>query len=130
MTGASRTFSESWYRVAAQRLCLRPVVRVHRQNFRGERWIVLENPFSNQYFRLRRGRLRVGGAVASDRTVEEVWQECLRRFPDGAPSQEAVIQLLAQLYFANLLQYDLAADSAQLLSATKNAVTASCASNS
>jgi putative peptide zinc metalloprotease protein len=43
-----------------------------------------------------------------------VWQECLDRFPDEAPGQEAVIQLLAQLYFANLLQYNLAADSAQL----------------
>ena len=38
----------------------------------------------------------------------------LNGFPDAAPSQEAAIQLLAQLYFANLLQYDLAADSAQL----------------
>ena len=53
----TKTFSESWYRVANQRICLRPVVRVRRQNFRGERWIVLENPFSNQYFRLRPGRL-------------------------------------------------------------------------
>ncbi len=114
MTGASRTFSESWYRVAGQRICLRPVVRVHRQNFRGERWIVLENPFSNQYFRLRPAAYELVARLRPDRTVEEVWQECLRRFPDGAPSQEAVIQLLAQLYFANLLQYDLAADSAQL----------------
>jgi putative peptide zinc metalloprotease protein len=46
--------------------------------------------------------------------VQEVWQQCLDRFPDEAPGQESVIQLLSQLYFANLLQYDLAADSAQL----------------
>ncbi len=44
-----KTFSESWYRVANQRICLRPGVNVRRQNFRGERWMVLENPFSNQF---------------------------------------------------------------------------------
>ena len=46
--------------------------------------------------------------------MEEVWKECLERFPDEAPGQEAVIQLLAQLYHANLLQYELASDTAQL----------------
>ncbi len=110
----SKTFSESWYRVANQRICLRPGVRVRRQNYRGERWIVLENPFSNQYFRLRPAAYEFVSRLQPDRTVETAWQQCLERFPDEAPSQEAVIQLLSQLYFANLLQYDLAADSAQL----------------
>ena len=91
-----------------------PGVRVRRQNYRGERWIVLENPFSNQFFRLRPAAYEFVARLRPDRTVEEVWQECLDRFPDEAPGQEAVIQLLSQLYFANLLQYDLAADSAQL----------------
>ncbi|MDE3068723.1 MAG: hypothetical protein KGJ60_14405 [Verrucomicrobiota bacterium] len=109
-----KTFSESWYRVANQKICLRPVVRVRRQNFRGDRWMVLENPFSNQYFRLRPAAYEFVSRLRPDRTVEEAWQQCLDRFPDAAPSQEAAIQLLSQLYFANLLQYDLAADSAQL----------------
>ncbi|HEX3890432.1 MAG TPA: hypothetical protein VHX90_06225 [Verrucomicrobiae bacterium] len=109
-----KTFSESWYRVANQKICLRPVVKVRRQNFRGERWIVLENPFSNQYFRLRPAAYEFVSRLRPDRTVEQVWQQCLERFPDVAPSQEAVIQLLSQLYFSNLLQYDLAVDSAQL----------------
>jgi putative peptide zinc metalloprotease protein len=110
----TKTFSESWYRVANQKICLRPVVLTRRQNFRGERWIVLENPFSNQYFRLRPAAYEFVARLRPDRTVEQVWEQCLERFPDEAPSQEAVIQLLSQLYFANLLQYDLAADSAQL----------------
>jgi len=109
-----RTFSESWYRVANQRLCLRPSVQVRRQNFRGECWMVLENPVSNQFFRLRPAAYEFVARLRPDRTVQEVWQQCLERFPAEAPSQESVIQLLAQLYFANLLQYDFAADSAQL----------------
>lgn len=110
----SATFSESWYRVANQRLSLRPGVKVRRQNYRGERWVVIENPFNNQHFRVRPAAYEFIARLRSDRTVEEVWQQCLDRFPDDAPGQEAVIQLLSQLYFAGLLQYDLAADSAQL----------------
>ncbi len=110
----SKTFSESWYRVANERISLRPGVRVRRQNFRGERWIVLENPFSNEFFRLRPAAYEFVSRLRSDRTVEAAWRACVEKFPDEAPSQEAVIQLLAQLYYANLLQYELAADSAQL----------------
>jgi putative peptide zinc metalloprotease protein len=114
MADAPATFSESWYRIANQRICLRPGVKVQRQNYRGERWFVLQNPFSNQFFRLRPAAYEFVARLRPDRTVQEVWQECLHRFPDDAPGQEAVIQLLAQLYLANLLQYELAADAAQL----------------
>lgn len=110
----SATFSESWYRVSGQRISLRGGVVARRQNFRGERWIVLENPFSNQFFRLRPAAYEFVARLRPDRAVEEVWRECMERFPDEAPGQEAAIQLLSQLYFANLLQYDTAADAAQL----------------
>jgi putative peptide zinc metalloprotease protein len=53
MAAPSSTFSESWHRVAGQKICLRPGVQVHRHRFRGERWMVLQNPLSNQFFRLR-----------------------------------------------------------------------------
>ena len=110
----SRTFSESWHRVASQKIHLRPGVEVQRQNFRGERWIVLRNVLSNQFFRLRPEAYEFVARLRPDRTVEQVWQECLERFPDTAPGQEAVVQLLAQLYHANLLQYELAPDAEQL----------------
>lgn len=110
----SATFSESWYRVSKQHLSLRPGVITRRQNYRGERWIVLENPFSNQFFRIRPEAYEFVARLSHDKTVEEVWQECLDRFPDTAPGQEAVIQLLSQLYFSNLLQYDNATDASQL----------------
>jgi putative peptide zinc metalloprotease protein len=114
MTVEKKTFSESWHRVATQRISLHSGVSVTRQFFRGERWVILENPFTNQFFRLRPAAYDFVARLRPDRTVDEVWRECLERFPDSAPGQEAVIQLLAQLYHANLLQYDLAADSTQL----------------
>ena len=114
MADPTSTFSESWYRVANQRLCLRPGVRVRRQNFRGERWFVLENPFTNEYFRIRPEAYEFVARLDPRRTVEEVWRECLEKHPDDAPGQEAVLQLLSQLYFSNLLQYDQATDASNL----------------
>src|SRR3954470_22749483 len=114
MADGAGTFSESWYRVANQRLSLRTDVIVRRQRFRGERWVVLQHPFASRFFRLRPDAYEFVARLEPTKTVQEVWLECVNRFPDDAPGQEAVIQLLSQLYFANLLHYADAQDSAQL----------------
>jgi putative peptide zinc metalloprotease protein len=114
MAEASQTFSESWHRIASQRIALRRGINVRRQNFRGKRWIILENPLSNQFFRLSPAAYEFIARLRPERTVEEVWKECMQRFPEESPGQEQVIQLLSQLYYANLLQYAEAADSTQL----------------
>jgi putative peptide zinc metalloprotease protein len=111
---AAGTFSESWYRVAQQRLGLRADVIVQRQRFRGERWIVLQHPFASRFFRLRPAAYEFVARLSPHKTVQEAWLECVNRFPDEAPGQEAVLQLLSQLYFANLLHYTQAQDSDQL----------------
>ena len=113
MSAENSTFSESWYRVSSQRISLRPDIVIRRQNFRGERWFVIEDRFSNQFFRIRPESYEFLARLDPSRTVEEVWRECLQLFPDTAPGQETVIQLLSQLYFSNLLKYESAADTAQ-----------------
>jgi len=114
MQGAGRTFSESWHRVAGLKVSLRPTVKVRKQMFRGETWYVLHDPFNNQFFRLRPEAYEFVMRLRPDRTVEEVWEECLDRHPDEAPGQEDVLQLLTQLHFANLLYFEMPADSAKL----------------
>lgn len=52
--------------------------------------------------------------LSKDKTIEEVWREGLERNPEEAPGQEEVIEILAQLNNAHLIQSDLPADSAQL----------------
>lgn len=108
------TYSESWFRIAQQRVSLRSHVRVHRQFFRGERWYVLQDPFNNQYFRVRPPAYEFLARLRPDRTVDAVWNETFEADPDNAPGQEEVIRLLAQLYGANLLHSSLAPDSARL----------------
>jgi putative peptide zinc metalloprotease protein len=114
MAATGRTFSESWHRIADQRISLRSTVDVRKQHFRGEKWYVLHDPFNNRFFRLRPEAHEFIIRLRPDRTVEQVWEECLERNPDGAPGQEDIIRLLAQLYFANLLYHELPADSTKL----------------
>ncbi len=108
------TFSESWHRIAQQHVRLRPDVILRRQNFRGERWYVVEDPLSNRYFRIRPEAYDFLVRLGPQQTVEEVWNLCLERYPDRAPGQQECVQLLSQLYQSNLLHYDLASDAAEL----------------
>jgi len=114
MPPSAKTFSESWYRIAGRRVSLRQGARVTRQYFRGERWHVIENPMDNQFFRVRPEAWEFIARLDGSHTVQEAWEQCLERFPEDAPGQEAAIRLLAGLYNANLLQYDLADDAARL----------------
>ncbi len=110
----ARTFSESWYRVANQHISLRPHAQCQRQLYRGQEWVVVRDPFTNRFYRLRPAAYHFIARLRPSRTVQEVWDEVVERTPDEAPGQEEVIQLLAQLYHANLLYYDSPADSAKL----------------
>ncbi|MFT5129546.1 MAG: putative peptide zinc metalloprotease protein, partial [Rhodothermales bacterium] len=110
----SKTFSESWHRVSEQNIALRPQVRVRRQYFRGELWYVVEDSYNNQFFRLRPAAYEFVSRLHPKRTVDSVWQEVMERYPNHAPGQDEVIQLLAQLYHANLLLYNAPSDSREL----------------
>jgi len=109
-----KTFSESWHRIADLKVCLRPTVTVRKQFFRGERWYILHDPFNNSFFRLRPEAYEFISRLRPDRTVEEVWEECLNLHPDEAPGQEDVQQLLTQLYYSNLLFSEQPADTDKL----------------
>ena len=97
-------------------------MQARRQFFRGEKWYVLQDPFNNQFFRLRPAAYDFVAHLRSDCTIQQVWDQCLERNPDDAPGQEEVIRLLAQLYHANLLQYGIAADSEKLFERYKKRV--------
>jgi len=109
------TFSESWYRVADLRPSLRSTVQVHRQHFRGQMWHVLQDPASNQFFRLNSPAYTFVAMLNGRQTVAEVWRACNEELGDEAPTQGEAIQLLGQLYTSNLLQAEMPPDSEGLL---------------
>ena len=98
------TFSESWYRVSELTPRLHGAVSVQRQHFRGNLWFVVQDPAHCRYFRLSQAAYHFVALLDGRRTVSHVWQICMERFGDGAPTQGEVIQLLCQLHEANLLQ--------------------------
>ena len=104
------TFSESWYRVADLRPRLRSTVQIRRQHFRGRIWYVVEDPCSNQFFRLNLPAYRFVGLLDGRRSVADAWRICNDALGDAAPTQGEVIQLLGQLYTSNLLSADLPPD--------------------
>ena len=95
-------------------MALRPTVRTRKQWYRGECWYVLHDPFSNNFFRIRSQGYQFLSRLRPDKSVEQVWEECMVLDADGTPGQVEVIQLLTQLYLSNLLYSKNPADSAEL----------------
>ncbi len=104
------TFSESWYRVASLRPRLRSTVQVFRQHYRGQMWHVLQDPSNNQFSRLSEPAYHFVALLDGKRTIAEVWDASNAEFGDSAPTQGEAVQLLGQLYTANLLQGELPPD--------------------
>ena len=109
-----KIFHESWYRLSGSKIALRASVRVHRQTYRGVLWFVLYEPFTNQYYRLPRGAYDFVSRLSPDKTVGEVWSAMLKSSEGEMPGQGEVIEMLAQLYQANMLMYVGADDGAKL----------------
>lgn len=103
MTGS--TFSETWHRVAQAQLGLLPSVAVHKQRFRGADWYVLTDTYTQRFFRVSPPAYRFIARLNPRHTVDEVWQQFIEDYPEEAPGQEEVMQVLAQLHHANLLHY-------------------------
>ncbi len=99
----STIFSDSWFRVSGLRVALLPSVEVKQQRYRGQTWHVLQDTYTQRYFRASEQAYNFIKSLQPDKTVEEVWQDFVNRHPTEAPSQEEVIQILSQLHTSNLL---------------------------
>jgi putative peptide zinc metalloprotease protein len=112
---AEELLSPSWYRVAELRPRLRSHARIHRHEYRGERWYVLEDRISRRSHRLNPVAYFLVGLMDGRRTVQEIWDGAVTRFGDDAPTQEDMIRLLGQLHLADAIQCDVTPDVDELL---------------
>jgi putative peptide zinc metalloprotease protein len=108
-------YSSSWYRVAGLRPRLRGHVRIHRHQYRGELWYVLEDRVSRRMHRFNAPAHFVIGLMDGRRSVQELWDAAMARFGDDAPTQDELIRLLGQLHAADVMQSEIAPDVAELL---------------
>jgi putative peptide zinc metalloprotease protein len=105
----SSLYSPRWHRVAALKPRLAPQLRVRRLRLRGTTWVVLADPASGRSVRLNAAAYAVAGRLDGERSVQQLWDAQLARGVDPA-SQDEVIDLLARLREAALVQFDRAAD--------------------
>jgi putative peptide zinc metalloprotease protein len=111
---AESLFSPSWYRVAKLKPRLRRHAKVHRHQYRGDTWYVLQDLTSERFHRFSPAAYMVIGLMDGARTVQQIWDTTLARLGDDAVSQDEVIQLLGQLHNADVLQCDVPPDTAEL----------------
>lgn len=117
-----KIFHESWYRLSGSKIALRASVRIHRQVYRGVLWYVLYEPFTNQYYRLPEGAYDFVSKLSSRKTVGDIWNDMLNGGAEDIPSQGEVIEILSQLYQANMLLYDGVDDCTMLFDRDKKKV--------
>jgi putative peptide zinc metalloprotease protein len=105
LMGASH-FSQNWYRVADLKLALRNHVDIHRQVMRGKTWYVIQDAQSGKYFRVspstRAFILRLDGT----QSIDTIWSEEGKKLGKQQPTQNDIIELIAQLYRADLIRGD------------------------
>lgn len=112
---SERFFSDSWHRVEQLQVALRHHVRVRRHHYAGRAWYVLDDPVNGKSHRLSLAAYHIVGRMDGARSVDELWHEAVSSLGDDAPSQDDVIQLLANLHNNDLLRSRTGPDTLELL---------------
>ncbi|NNK96534.1 MAG: PqqD family protein, partial [Desulfobacterales bacterium] len=107
-------YSTYWYRVADIKPQLRNHTRLYRHIYRGQTWYVLQDPSSNRQHRFNKTAYFIIGLMDGKRTVAEIWTAATEALEDEAPTQDEIIQLLAQLHGADVMQSDIPPDTDEL----------------
>ncbi|HYI87600.1 MAG TPA: hypothetical protein VEX61_10940, partial [Burkholderiales bacterium] len=111
--------SPSWYRVAQLRPRLRSHFRIHRHEYRGRRWYVLQDAISRRSHRFDAQAYFIIGLMNGQRPMQAIWDAAVERFGDDAPTQEEIIRLLGQLHTADVMQCEISPDVEELLRRTR-----------
>lgn len=106
--------ADLWGKVAGLKLRLVAHAIINRHNYRGQTWYVLHDRASARYYRFSVGSYNFINQLDGSRTVQEIWDALQQRPIDEAPTQNDIVQLVAQLHEAEILQGDLHFNAAEL----------------
>ena len=99
-----------WYRVAEIKPQLVVHAEIQKQRIRGETWYVLSNRVAGRTFRFTPRYYQFLALFDGKRSIEELWAAGVKATGAAALSQHEVMDLLARLYFADVLRADTAGD--------------------
>ena len=91
-------YSNSWYRVADLKPFVRNHAEIHRQDYRGQVWYVLEDHASGRFHRFTEDTYYIIGLMNGDRSLQEIWEAACNRLGEDMPTQDEMILLLSQLH--------------------------------
>ena len=106
--------SPHWYRVANLKPKLHGYIEIHRHDYRGLIWYMLEDTTTGRNHRFNPAAYQFIGLLDSKRTVQEIHAQISEQLGDYAPGQEEIIQLLGQLHAADLIQTDVLINTEEL----------------
>ena len=106
--------SPHWYRVAKLKPRLHDQVEVHRHDYRGLIWYLLENTTSGRSHRFNPAAYQFIGMMDGELSVEEIYERICDKLDEYAPGQEEIIDLMGKLYQADLLKSGATADTEEL----------------
>ena len=96
-------FSPSWYSVSALKPKLRQHVDISSHKFRGDTWYLYQDTISGRTHQFPPVAHFFISLMNGKRTVEQMWDALNSQFGDDSPNQDNIIQLLAQLHFADII---------------------------
>ena len=106
--------SPHWHRVAKLQLRLHEQVEIHRHDYRGLIWYLLENATTGRSHRFNPAAYQFIGLMDGQRSVQEIYDRISERLQENAPGQEEIIDLLSSLYQADLLYSSALANTEEL----------------
>ncbi|MFW5443272.1 MAG: hypothetical protein ACKE51_03055 [Methylococcaceae bacterium] len=107
-------FSPHWYRVCNLKPQIRQHVDMHRNDYRGLIWYILEDKVSGRSHRFNSTAYQVIGLLDGNLTVNQIWDRVNDKLGDFAPTQDQMIKLLGKLHASDLLQSGMPADTEEL----------------
>lgn len=101
---SNNVFSPHWYRVAKLKPRLHSHIDIHRHEYRGLIWYILEDTHTSRHQRFNSIAYQFIGLLDGNQRVQDIFDLLNQQMGDFAPSQDDIIQLLGQLHQADLIQ--------------------------
>lgn len=113
-------YSPHWYRVANLKPQLHRHIEIHRHDYRGLIWYIIEDTGTGRNHRFNPAAYQFIGLLDGKRSVQEISGLLNKQLGDFAPGQEEIIQLLGQLHSADLMQTDVLVNAEELFERQTN----------
>ncbi|MFT5656428.1 MAG: putative peptide zinc metalloprotease protein [Arenicella sp.] len=107
-------FSPYWYRIAALRPRLRNHIELHRHQYRGEQWYILQDDTSGRFHRFSPAAYQVIGLMDGRHSMDDIWKFASQELKDDALTQAQIITLMGQLYKADSFTTEVPPDTKEL----------------